>query len=382
MNKFVCLAIAIMASLTTNAEVPERMAYQVVIRDNNNQLVPDKTISLKISILKDSVNGTIAFVETFAPQTDDVGVARVEIGKNENLGQIDWSIGAYFLKTEIDPTGGTNYTLSGVSPLLSAPTALHSKTAASLSSPPSETDPVYNQSLAAAWADDIPVWRDKINTLENALIRQGLFTVLDIDNNEYPVVLIGEQAWMAENLRTKRLNDGSGIYHVSDNEVLVTASTPNYCWYNNNETTYKNTYGALYNWYAVNTNKLCPTGWHVPSQEEWKTLEMYLGMTQEESAATGWRGTTQGGQLKETGTTLWLSPNTGAIDLFQFGALPGGYRMVNGTFQGLTTNANFWTSTQANIPEANFRDIYYNYNTIYNGINPKYAGLSVRCIRD
>lgn len=382
MNKFVCLAIAIMASLTTNAEVPERMAYQVVIRDNNNQLVPDKTISLKISILKDSVNGTIAFVETFAPQTDDVGVARVEIGKNENLGQIDWSIGAYFLKTEIDPTGGTNYTLSGVSPLLSAPTALHSKTAASLSSPPSETDPVYNQSLAAAWADDIPVWRDKINTLENALIRQGLFTVLDIDNNEYPVVLIGEQAWMAENLRTKRLNDGSGIYHVSDNEVWVTASTPNYCWYNNNETTYKNTYGALYNWYAVNTNKLCPTGWHVPSQEEWKTLEMYLGMTQEESAATGWRGTTQGGQLKETGTTLWLSPNTGAIDLFQFGALPGGYRMVNGTFQGLTTNANFWTSTQANIPEANFRDIYYNYNTIYNGINPKYAGLSVRCIRD
>lgn len=382
MHKFISLLATIMVYLTVNAQSPNRMPYQVVIRDANNQLVPNKTICLKISILKDSVNGPMDFSETFTPLTDNAGVARVEIGEKENLGTIEWTTGVYFLKTEIDPAGSTNFTLSGISPILSVPLAMHSLTANSLTSPPAETDPVFSQSLAAIWADDIPLWRERINHLENDLIRQGLFTIFDADNNEYPVVLIGEQAWMAENLRTKKLNDGTSLYHVSDNEIWVTAPTPNYCWYNNNESAYKNEYGALYNWYAVNTNKLCPTGWHIPSQEEWKTLEMYLGMTQEESATPGWRGTTQGGQLKETGTTHWLSPNTGALDLFHFRALPGGYRVVNGTFQGLTTNANFWTSTPVNTLEAYFRDIYYNYNTISNSINPKYAGLSVRCIRD
>jgi uncharacterized protein (TIGR02145 family) len=102
-------------------------------------------------------------------------------------------------------------------------------------------------------------------------------TVTDADGNVYHTVQIGNQVWMVENLRTTKYNDNSPITPVSDNAVWGTLTTEAYCWYNNDEATNKNTYGALYNWYVLNTGKLCPTGWHVPSQAEWETLISSLG---------------------------------------------------------------------------------------------------------
>ena len=122
-------------------------------------------------------------------------------------------------------------------------------------------------------------------------------TVTDIDGNVYNTVTIGTQVWLKENLRTTKLNDGTEIPYVTSGGIWAGLSTPGYCYYDNS---WSNaiTYGALYNWHTVNTGKLCPTGWHVPSNEEWETLITYLG-----------GDSLVGGKLKETGTAFWESPN-------------------------------------------------------------------------
>ena len=116
-------------------------------------------------------------------------------------------------------------------------------------------------------------------------------TVTDIDGNVYHTVTIGTQTWMVENLKTTKYNDGTAIPLVTDSTAWLNLTTPGYCWYNNDAATYKNTYGALYNWFTVNTSKLAPSGWHVPTDAEWTTLITYLGGE-----------TVAGGQMKSTGT--------------------------------------------------------------------------------
>jgi uncharacterized protein (TIGR02145 family) len=193
--------------------------------------------------------------------------------------------------------------------------------------------------------------------------------VTDIDGNIYPTVKIGEQVWMAENLKVTKYNDGTAIPNVTDNTVWAALTTGAYCWYNNDATTYKATYGALYNWYAVNTNKLAPTGWHVPIDEEWTTLTNYLGGVD-----------VAGGKLKEVGTTHWQSPNTGATNETSFTALPGGYRDNN--YTDIKNISGFWSSTI--YPQWNAaldRIFIYSITSVYIG-NPRSRanGLSVRCV--
>jgi uncharacterized protein (TIGR02145 family) len=138
-------------------------------------------------------------------------------------------------------------------------------------------------------------------------------TVTDIDGNIYHTVTIGTQVWMVENLKTTKYRNGDPIPNVTGN-AWAALTTGAYCWYNNDAATYKATYGALYNWYAVaDSRNIAPTGWHVPTDAEWTTLTTFLGG---ESVA--------GGKLKETGTNHWTSPNTGATNETGFTALPGG----------------------------------------------------------
>ncbi len=111
----------------------------------------------------------------------------------------------------------------------------------------------------------------------NKTITFGFVACTDKNNNNYTVVKIGNQTWMAENLKTTRFNDGTPIPLVSDNTTWSTLSTPGYCWYNNDSVNFKDFGGALYNWYAVNTAKLAPPGWHVPTDAEWTTLTNYVG---------------------------------------------------------------------------------------------------------
>jgi uncharacterized protein (TIGR02145 family) len=196
-------------------------------------------------------------------------------------------------------------------------------------------------------------------------------TVTDIDGNVYHTVTIGTQVWLVENLKTTRCNDGTPIPLVTDIASWSNLDTLGYCWYNN-DIANKNTYGALYNWFAVNTGKLAIAGWHIPTDAEWTTLTDYLGG--EDGA---------GGKLKETGTTYWRSPNAGATNESGFTALPGGHRDVNGSFNAMGDDGYWWSSTiYGTTGKVWYRNMNYNYAGVLSVSNNKKNGHSVRCIRD
>jgi uncharacterized protein (TIGR02145 family) len=178
---------------------------------------------------------------------------------------------------------------------------------------------------------------------------------------------------MTTNLRVTKYRDGAPIQLATSNVAWNIWITPLYCWYNNDETTNKNTYGALYNWFAVNTGKLCPTGWHVPSDLEFTTLTTYLGS---ESVA--------GGKLKETGTSHWKSPNTDATNTSGFTAVPGGVRIYSGGFFDIGTIGYWWTTTAASSnTNAVIRNMNYDRSSVWRTGDPLMsAGHSVRCIKD
>jgi uncharacterized protein (TIGR02145 family) len=202
-------------------------------------------------------------------------------------------------------------------------------------------------------------------------------SVTDIDGNTYNTVTIGTQVWMAENLKTTKYNDGTAIPNITDNAAWVALTTPAYCWYNNNAATYKATYGAMYNWYTVDVasnggKNVCPTSWHVSTDAEWTTLTTYLG-----------GGSVAGGKLKETGTTHWTTPNTGATNETGFTALPGGYRNNYGTCSYIGINGHWWSSSEGSTTYAWYSYMYYNYTNVYRDFYyGKYYGFSVRCVRD
>jgi uncharacterized protein (TIGR02145 family) len=203
-------------------------------------------------------------------------------------------------------------------------------------------------------------------------------TLKDIDGNIYKTVKIGSQVWMAENLKTMKYNDGTAIPLVTDDKAWKALTTPVYCWYKNDATANKNKYGALYNWYTVSTNKLCPRGWHVPTDAEWRTLITYLGG---ESVA--------GGKLKEKGTVHWESPNTGATNESGFTALPSGERKHDGTFDdsgsnvvSFRSNGCWWSSTEQYAFNAYYQRLYNSLISVYSSLSVKQSGYSVRCLQD
>lgn len=193
-------------------------------------------------------------------------------------------------------------------------------------------------------------------------------TVTDIDGNVYSTVTIGSQVWLGQNLKTTKYNDGTSIPLVTDNYTWSTFLTPAYSWYNN-DIGNKNPYGALYNWYAINTGKLCPLGWHVPTDAEWTALNDNLGG---ENIA--------GGKLKEVGTVHWQNPNTGATNETNFTGLPGGKRLNNG-FYDIGEYGNFWSSTEYQGFVLYRNIINYGENTNKIGTD-KQSGFSVRCLCD
>ncbi|MCX6239241.1 MAG: fibrobacter succinogenes major paralogous domain-containing protein [Bacteroidia bacterium] len=203
------------------------------------------------------------------------------------------------------------------------------------------------------------------------------------DGKTYKTVKIGTQTWMAENLKTTYYRDGSEIPNITDKDSWSNLTTGAYCSYDNS-TGNANTYGTLYNWYAINDNReLCPSGWHLPTDAEWKTLEMALGMSHTNADKTSWRGTDEGGKLKETGTTHWNSPNTGATNTNGFTALPGGYREYDGTFKNIGSYGLWWSATETNTTTVWDRALSYENTNMYRyNSSYKVAGFSVRCLKD
>ena len=205
------------------------------------------------------------------------------------------------------------------------------------------------------------------NQVSFASLQSGQFT--DIENNVYNSVTIGTQVWMKENLKTTKTNDNNSIPNITENNAWGNSNSPGYCWYNNEKDKNRDNYGALYNWYAVNTGKLCPVGWHVPSDYEWNTLITYLGGSD-----------VAGGKMKESGTLFWISPNTGATNESGFSARGGGQRSES--FSGQMESGIWWSATAQDYPFAWETVVSYNGTNASRWFLDKPRGFSVRCIKD
>src|SRR5690554_5892968 len=164
------IAAALIMTASVWAQAPEKMSYQAVVRDGSNALVSSTAVGMQISILQGSATGTAVYVETQTPTSNINGLVSLEIGSGTvvsgDFTTIDWANGPYFIKTETDPTGGTSYTITGTSQLLSVPYALHAKTAETVTGTITETDPIFGASVASGiTGTDITNWNNKQDQL-------------------------------------------------------------------------------------------------------------------------------------------------------------------------------------------------------------------------
>ncbi len=199
------------------------------------------------------------------------------------------------------------------------------------------------------------------------------------DSHSYSTVNINGQCWFKENLRATKYNDNSNILNLTTNLDWQNDLIGAYSWYNNDYTIYGSIYGALYNFYAVNSGKLCPAGWRVPTDADFKILVEGQSTASCESS-TGWQCSPAGDNLKESGATHWNSSNTGT-NISGFTALAGGYRNNDGSFYNRGTFANFWSSS-LNGSNVWDRFLSSSYQTVYRNSFGKPGGFSVRCLKN
>ena len=227
-----------------------------------------------------------------------------------------------------------------------------------------------------------------LNSVDSITFKTSASPLTDIDGNVYKTVKIGNQRWMAENLKVTHYRDGTAaIPNVTDGTAWGLLATGAYCIYNNNAGNEVDTYGTLYNWYAVTDSRnLAPEGWHVPTDDDWKELEMYLGMSQSEADNTGLRGTNEGSKLAGN-ADLWYSSgnleNNSEFGTSGFTALPGGYRdYSNGSYYVMGYRGYFWSATEGNSSYAWYRLLNYLYSDVDLYGDSKRSGFAVRLLRD
>lgn len=340
MKKVFTLILVITFTINALSQVPEKMSYQAVIRNASGELVKSNPVGMKISILQGSATGTPVYVETQNPTTNVNGLVTLEIGGGivvtGTFSGVNWSTGPYFIKTETDPSGGTSYTIIGTSQLLSVPYALYAKT-----------------------TSNVDGLKQQIKTLEDNLIAAGTYKLSDCEGNQYSVIKIGTQTWMKENLRTSKYNDCTDIPLVTNDAEWISLTTPAYCWYNN-DISNKDTYGLLYNGYTIQTGKLCPTGWHVPTLDDCRILlDPYRTID------------------------TYINPVTG----MRMDGVPGGTGELGIELVNLGMGGVFWTSS---IDYGHAKHMWYYPipferewdRVVTASIAPPMGGLSVRCIRD
>ena len=212
----------------------------------------------------------------------------------------------------------------------------------------------------------------------------------DYDGNSYNIIKVGEQVWIGENLRVSHYRNGDPIPIVYTNSDWINLTT-GACGLYNNDPANSETYGNLYNWYAIEDDRgVCPEHWHVPSDEDYMELEMSLGMSQQDTRGEGWRGTNEGGILKSSGRptdegndALWLEPSLGATNKDGFKALPSGYRdNDDGYYYNMGTYGYFWTSTEVSNNLAWYRMLKNSSSEVNRNKFSKQCGFSIRCVGD
>lgn len=215
----------------------------------------------------------------------------------------------------------------------------------------------------------------------------GMPTITDIDDNTYNTVLIGSQCWMAENLKTTTYQNEVPIPIVTNYYDWSNLTTGAYAWYDNN-ISWKDPYGALYNWFTtIDTNGLCPTGWHVPTNDEWTVLTDFIGGTSnpfgDELKSCRMVNSPLGGGCNTSQHPRWDEHNTYyGTDDYGFSGLPGGYRYFDGFFHNIGGDGLWWSSTASSSTNAWDRDLDYDTGFVGMGSYPKRAGFSIRCVQD
>lgn len=222
---------------------------------------------------------------------------------------------------------------------------------------------------------------------EPSVVTPEFGTLTDVEGNVYRTVKIGDQWWMAENLAVSTFNNGDAILYVTSTDSIgwagSTNSVPLCCYYEGNS----NAPGMLYNFKAVSDSRqLAPAGWHVASDEDWKTLEQFVGMSGTDASKTGWRGSNQGDQLKKTGLDYWARyQQVWATDAYSFSALAGGCRLFDARYStpgGLTYAGFWWTSTPQQGVESWYRYLDYKASAVFRSHVSAGYGMSVRCVKD
>ncbi len=208
--------------------------------------------------------------------------------------------------------------------------------------------------------------------------------IADFDGNLYKVVMIDQLVWMSENLKVTHYQNGDVIPNITNNGDWGSLTTGAYGDYDNNPTN-SETYGRLYNWYTVDDDRgICPDGWHVPTDDEWKELEMFLGMSQSEADDTGLRGTNEGSKLAGN-AELWNDGdlvNNSEFGTSGFNGLPGGYRgSESGNYLYMGNYGYFWSSSGYSSTTALGR-LLQSYNTeVVRGAYSNEQGGSIRCVK-
>lgn len=203
-------------------------------------------------------------------------------------------------------------------------------------------------------------------------------SISDIDGNVYKTVVIGTQWWMAENLKVSKYNNGDEIPHVTDATEWAGTDEGAYCYFGN-RSSFADSYGNLYNWYtAQDEREVCPSGWHIATDEDWITMEKFMGMSDSEAdRMTAWRGTDEGDKLKDE--------SFGGINSSGFTALGTGYRDPAGVYKAMGTDNDYWTSTPY-INDGNTEGVLHGFlnsksSVVRNFHVPGY-GFCIRCVRD
>ena len=348
------LFLVLLQSLLILAQAPQKMTYQSVVRNSANALVSNQAVGVRLSLLEGSLSGTTVYSETQTVTTNANGLFTLEAGGGTPtqgvFADIVWGNGTHYLKSEIDPTGGTNYALSSTKELLSVPYALNGITTAQADAIISQADAITSQASAIA------AMQEQIADLQASISIVG-------------TVIIGDQTWTTKNLDVATYSNGDIIPEVQDATAWDGLTTGAWCYYNN-DTSNGTTYGKLYNWYAVNDPRgLAPSGFHVPTDAEWTTLTTFLGDLD-----------LAGGKMKST--MLWDSPNEGATNSSGFTGLPGGYRHNYGPFTDIGGYGLWWSTSEYTTARAWIR--YLNFGNVeafrYN--DNKKQGYSVRCLKD
>ena len=400
MKKLITL-LAIITTIATFAQAPQGFNYQATVRNSAGALIVNQIVLVKFNILQNSSNGTIVYSENQTANTDDLGHINLVVGQGTSttgtFSAINWGIGNYYLGIELDT--GNGYVTMGTTQLLSVPYALYANSSGNSSTPnlasvlavnngannlqiKNLADPTVAQDAATKGYIDsqITALQAQITALQSAI-------VTPLQN-----VSIGTQIWSSTNLEVRTYRDGTPIPQVTDPTAWANLTTGAYCYYNNNPII-GDTYGVLYNWYAVAgiydaaslndpslRKQFAPTGWHVPSDTEWSTLINYLDPNANGGSITP---NIAGGAMKETGTTHWASPNSSATNSSGFKGLPGGYRSASGgTFIDISYRSNWWSSSEFDASSARRRNVDYDFGNVGRSNIYKTFGFSVRCIKN